>query len=70
MLLRVGSRSLPRTMLMSLKVGEILLIGKADWNQQNGPGSMCGKITRKYGHKFRVDTIADGSGWVVERLPD
>jgi hypothetical protein len=57
-------------MIMNLEPGEILLIERKDWRQKNGPGMMCGVITRKYGRKFKVDTLVDGSGWLVERLED
>jgi hypothetical protein len=70
MLTRVSNSTFVRTMIMNLEPGEILLIERKDWRQKNGPGMMCGVITRKYGRKFKVDTLVDGSGWLVERLED
>ncbi len=57
-----------RTAVLHLKPGEILMIERKDWNQKNGPGQMCTRLTKSTGMKFKLNAIADGSGWVVERV--
>ena len=68
LVLRKGSSSPVRTGVVHLKVGEILLIEKTDWNQKNGPGQMCSRITKASGKEFSINAVADGSGWIVERM--
>lgn len=67
LLLRKGRSSTVRTALLHLQPGEILMVDKKEWNQKNGPGQTCTRITKSYGMKFKVNSIADGSGWVIER---
>lgn len=67
LLLRKGTSSPVRTAVVQMQVGEILLIEKADWSQRNGPGQMCSRITKRTGQEYKLNAVADGSGWVVER---
>ena len=68
LVLRKGSSTAVRTAVLHLQPGEILMIEKSDWNQQNGPGQMCTRITQSSGQEYKVNAVADGSGWVVERV--
>lgn len=68
LVLRKGTSSPVRTAVVHMQVGEILLIEKTDWNQQNGPGQMCSRITKTTVQEYRLNAVADRSGWVVERV--
>ena len=68
LVLRKGSSTAVRTAVVHLQVGEILMIEKTDWKQKNGPGQMCSRIKRSTGMEFLVNAVADGSGWIVERV--
>jgi len=63
-----GSSSIARTAVMHMQPGEILLIEKTDWQQQNGPGQMLSRVTKATGREFKLETVATGEGWIVERL--
>jgi len=63
-----GSSSVVRTAVMHLGVGEILLIDKSDWTQKTGPGQMLTRLSKSSGMVFNLNALADGSGWVVERV--
>ena len=66
---KVGSSSAVRTAVVHLKVGEILLIEKADWTQKKGPGQMLSRLAKKTGMEFKLQTVdSDGGGWIVERV--
>ena len=65
---KVGSSSAVRTVLVHLMVGEILLIEKADWTQKKGPGQMLSRLTERTKQRYKLEALADGSGWLVERL--
>jgi hypothetical protein len=65
---KLGSSTVVRTEVVHMKTGEILQIGKGDWNQVKGPGQMLQGVTKKTGQKYVLKTLADGSGWLVERV--
>ena len=65
---KVGSSSAVRTAVVHLQVGEILLIEKADWTQQKGPGQMLSRLTERTKQRYKLSALADGSGWLVERV--
>ena len=65
---KLGTSTVVRTVVMHLDLEEILLIEKKDWTQKNGPGQMLTRITEKTNRKFSMKTLADDSGWVVERV--
>lgn len=68
LILRKGSSSAVRTAVVHLAVGEILMIERKDWNQKNGPGQMCSRITASTGMEFKLNALASGEGWIVERV--
>ncbi len=65
---KLGTSTVVRTVVMHLNVGEILLIKRREWTQKNGPGQMLTRITEKTNRKFSLKTLADDSGWIVERV--
>lgn len=68
LVLKKGSSSVVRTAVMHMTVGEILLVNKTDWTQQTGPGQMLTRLGKSTGMVFNLNALADGSGWVVERV--
>ncbi len=68
LILRKGSSSAVRTAVLHLQPGEILMIEKHDWNQKNGPGQMLTRLGKSTGMVFNLNALADGRGWVVERV--
>lgn len=67
-ILKKGSSSVVRTAVMNMKLGEILLIEKKDWKPINGPGQMLTRVRKKTGMEFKLNAIASGEGWIVERV--
>jgi hypothetical protein len=69
MLKPAGRGSLIRTMLLSMKPGEILLIEPKDWKwKKKTPTTMCRRVEKKTTLHFTCLKAADGSGWVVRRV--
>lgn len=69
MLVQGRGRSSPvMSMLQAMKVGEILFVEKNDWKWQRGPGTICKRLEKNYGLKFKCNKVLDGSGWVIERM--
>jgi hypothetical protein len=67
-MLRKGSSSPVRTAVANMHVGDVLLIEKQDWKQQNGPGQMLTRVKKSTGMEFKLNSIATGEGWIVERV--
>ncbi len=65
---KLGSSTVVRTAVVHLQVGEILLIEKGDWTQKKGPGQMLQRVTERTKQKYTCSALADGSGWLVERV--
>ncbi len=65
---KIGSSSAVRTAVIYLQVGEVLVIERSDWTQKKGPGQMVQRVTERTKQKYTVKTLADDSGWVVERV--
>ena len=65
---KLGSSTLVRTEVTFMKVGEILVIERKDWTQKKGPGQMIQRVTEKTKQKYMLKTLADESGWLVERI--
>ena len=51
-----------------LKVGEILLLEKADWKKKYYPGRTVRNLAKRTGRKFEVRTIVTKEGWTVKRI--
>ena len=65
---RIGTSTVVRTAVMHMQPGELLLIERKDWTQRNGPGQMLKRISDKTQWKFVLKALANGSGWIVERI--
>jgi hypothetical protein len=64
-----GKSSYARTVLMMMKKGDIILLEPKDWTQKTRtPGTYCLQLGRKTGGKWTCRTVADGSGWMIERV--
>ena len=51
-----------------LNVGEALFIGKNEWPIKTPPvSSAFPKRYRSRGEEYRVNTLADDSGWIITR---
>jgi len=65
----MGRMSGVRRLLLTLKVGEVAHIVRADWKwKKQSPDVMCKRITKKLGFHYTVEKAADRSGWFVERV--
>lgn len=54
--------------IKAIKVGEFILITKKEWKIMPIPGA---HVIRRYtGLEFKVETLADDSGWKLTRLKD
>ena len=65
---KLGSSTVVRTEVTFMKVGEVLIIEKRDWTQKKGPGQMLQRVTEKTKQRYTLKTLADESGWLVERI--
>ena len=64
-----GKGSIARKLLMSMEVGEIILLEPADWNQRKRtPGTYCLQLGRKVKRKWNCGKAMDRPGWVIERM--
>ncbi len=64
-----GKSSYARTILMAMNKGEIILLEKKDWNQKRRtPGTYCLMLGRKTKREWTCRKLADGTGWIVERV--
>jgi len=65
----MGRMSGVRRLLLTLKVGEVAHIVRADWKwKKQSPLVMCKRITKAHGYHYTVQKAADRSGWFVERV--
>jgi len=65
----VKGRSTPvRTEVLKLKAGEFLEVKKGEWIQKNSPIQMLQTLEKRFKHKYEMHTLADKTGWVIERL--
>jgi len=64
-----GKSSYARAVLMGMGVGDIIILEPKDWTQKTRkPGTYCLRLGRKTGRQWTCRTVADGSGWMVERI--
>jgi hypothetical protein len=55
--------------ICGLKPGEALVINKSEYTLKYGVGQMCKLISKRFKNvKYRHGKLADGSGWLVQRL--
>ena len=54
--------------LINLQEGEGLLIEQKDWTRKAAPSALIRYIEKKYQMKFSFGTLANGSGWAVQRI--
>ena len=59
-----------RTLLMSMKLNEIILIEPKDWTWESKPPSfLCRRVEDKTNFKFDCQKVlSDGGGWVITRI--
>ncbi len=63
-----GKRTLLRVTLLSMVVGEIILIEPHEWTWKNQPlSTYCRRLEKLSKRKFDCRKAVDGSGWVVKR---
>lgn len=64
-----GRGSLVRTMLLTMKVGEYVLIENKDWNwKTQTPVTYCRGLERRKKLKYECHRTADATGWLVKRV--
>ena len=64
-----GRGSLARTMLLTMKPGEFILIENKDWKwKTQTPMTYCRRLERRSKLKFDCSRTADASGWLVKRV--
>lgn len=66
-----GKRSLNAHIIQELwrlKKGEALYIAKEDWKWKANPVNCVAQITANTGGRYRSQTLADKSGWMVIRV--
>ena len=64
-----GRGSLVRTMLLTMKVGEFVLIENKDWKwKTQTPMTYCRRLERRSKLKYECHRTADASGWLVKRI--
>jgi hypothetical protein len=63
-----GRETLLRVMLLQVKVGEALEMGKEEWLGKNPPYKIVAKVKKTHGFEFKYGKKADGSGWIFKRV--
>lgn len=64
-----GRSSLARIYLLSMEVGDIILLEPKDWTwKSKKPSSLCRRLARETSRDWKCETAMDGSGWVIERI--
>ncbi len=64
-----GRGSYLRSVLLTMKVGDIVLIEPKDWKWKHKPPSAyCRRLEENNKIKFTCGKALDGSGWVIERV--
>lgn len=64
-----GRSSMARTYLLGMKVGDIILLERKDWNQKyRQPSTFCRILEKQTKRQWKCDTALDGTGWIIERL--
>ena len=63
-----GRSSAAYNAILSLKVGEAIIIEKKDWKPKYPPTHLVNKIERKFGMKFIRGALPDRSGWGIKRV--
>lgn len=62
-----GKATLLRVALLSMSVGEILLIEAHEWKWKKQPlSTYCRRLEKQKKVKFNCGKVVDGSGWVVK----
>ncbi len=64
---RKGRNTYLRTMLLQLKVGQVLWLPKEDWKTKNGPFYIVSAIKKKYGFLYEYGKKTDDSGLLFRR---
>ncbi|MEO8151159.1 MAG: hypothetical protein ABI723_26240 [Bacteroidia bacterium] len=57
-----------RSALLTLQPGQAVVIHKKDWKVKYTPFSIATQIERKHGVTFKKVSLADGSGWAIQRV--
>lgn len=64
-----GRGSLVRTMLLTMKPGEYVLIENKDWKwRTRTPMTYCRTLEKRSKLKYECHRTADASGWLVKRI--
>ena len=64
-----GKKTWLRTTLLSMRVGEIILIEPKEWTWKNQPlSTYCRRLEKLSKVRFDCREAIDGSGWVVRRV--
>jgi len=56
--------------IISLKIGEGIMILKSQWRRKKPPSSVCRAIEKKFSAhklKYKCVALADNSGWAIKR---
>jgi len=57
--------------ILSLQVGEAIIVPRNQWRRNKPPSSVCRAIEKKFKDRklrFKCVTLADDSGWGIKRL--
>ena len=64
-----GKISIARSHLISMKIGDIILLEKSEWNNKsNSPTELIRRMRKEDKMDFSCHTALDGSGWIIRRL--
>lgn len=64
---RKGRQSLLTAKLKQMKPGEILHLTRSDVPVKRGPFENVRRVSRTNGPRFKISTIINHGGWLVER---
>lgn len=63
-----GRTTLVSAMVASLKVGEAVIITRADWKSKGAPYRVVNYLEKRTGRQFVKGRLPDGTGWAVKRI--
>ena len=65
----LGKKSLVRTYIESLEIGESFKIDRSDWHvRHKSPAYACRNVERGSRKRFKAYLVMDKSGWIIERV--
>ena len=54
--------------MLALEIDEAIILERNEWNGKKAPHYLVYSAIKKYNRNFSCKLLADGSGWIIQRL--